>query len=119
MLQGVSPAAITRAGGGTRKSAAWDAARLRLAPLPQLRVAGPERRNPAAIAGHDHGPRGIGEADPLRREPAEEREVDGLLDVHVDVVVRAQHVVHGLEVERGLAVLLEVRTVEAHRALRL
>lgn len=57
--------------------------------------------------------RGIGELDPETVELTVQLQADLLLDVHVAVVVRAEDVVHRLEVERAGAVVGEVAAVEA------
>src|SRR6056297_1379419 len=69
--------------------------------------------------GDEEGAGREGELDALGLESLVDGEVDRLLDVHVEGVVRVQHVVDDLEVEAVRSVALEVGPVEADRVLGL
>ena len=71
---------------------------------------GPERGGRALEV---DGPRGEGEVGPELGQAADEPEVDLLLDVHEQVVVGAQDVIHHFIVERRVAEAGEVGAVEA------
>lgn len=59
------------------------------------------------------------ELDPTRLELAKNPYVDRVLVVHVRVVVGREHVVHDLEVQRVVAILLEMRSIEPEPFSRL
>src|SRR3989344_7265745 len=61
---------------------------------------------------HMQRARRIGEFDTLLLETTEYSEVDGLLNIHVDVVVGIEHEVDHLEDQRRIAVFLEMRAIE-------
>lgn len=56
--------------------------------------------------------RRIGEFDPLGLKFIKNLQVDGLLNVHVLVEVRTQHVVHGLKIQTEIAERREMTAIE-------
>ncbi len=60
------------------------------------------------------GARGVGELHAHGGQAADQGQVDGLLLVHEEVVVRVLDVVDHLEVQRGVAEVLEVDAVQPH-----
>src|SRR5690349_2862489 len=46
-------------------------------------------------------------------------QINSLLNIHEAVVIGHFHVIHGLEVDRGIAMLGKVTSIEAHIGLRL
>ena len=60
-----------------------------------------------------------GELNALVREAAQQSEVDTLLDVHVAAVFRFQYVIDDLNVQRGIAIGVEVCAIESCQLLSL
>ena len=73
------------------------------------------RLHRAVARGKIERPGREGEVGAERGQLADQRQVDPLLDVHVEVVVGTQHVVDDLEVQRRVAEGGEVGAVEAGR----
>ena len=72
-------------------------------------------RGEAELGARDAGLRDVCAAAGLGELFAvEDREVDGLLPIHVDAEIRTQHVVDDLDVERRRPERLEVGSIETH-----
>ena len=53
------------------------------------------------------------ELDSFVRKTADHSEINLLLDIHVEVVIRIQHKIDDFKIERGVRKLFEVRSIEA------